>query len=48
MPTIMKQAVKLAVTVENVEKHKQMVGGSKKVFGNRKEIECYRCNEPGH
>jgi len=48
MPTSMEQAVKLAVTVENVEKHRQMVGGSRKVFANRKEIGCYRCSEPGH
>jgi hypothetical protein len=47
-PSTKEQAVKLAVTVENVEKHKQMVGGSRKVFANRKEIECYRCNKSGH
>jgi len=46
MATSMRQVVKLAVTVENVEKHR--VGGSRKVFANRKEIECYRCNELGH
>jgi hypothetical protein len=44
----MEQAVKLAVTVENVEKHKQMVGGSRNVFANRKEIEGYTCNQSGH
>jgi 1,4-alpha-glucan branching enzyme len=44
----MEQAVKLAVTLENVEKHKQMVGGLRKAFANRKEIECYRCNQSGH
>jgi hypothetical protein len=38
MPTSVEQAVKLAVTVENVEKHRQMVGVSRKVFANRKEI----------
>ena len=48
MPCTMEQAVKLAVTVENVEKHKQMVAGSRKVFANRKEIECYRCNQLEH
>ena len=48
MPSTMEQAVKLAVIVENVEKHKQMVVGSRKVFANRKEIECYRCNHSGH
>jgi len=25
-----------------------MVAGSRKVFANRKEIECYRCNQSGH
>jgi hypothetical protein len=45
MPTSMEQAVKLTVTVE---KHRQMVGGSRTVFAIRKEIECYRCKEPGH
>jgi len=48
MPNTMEEAVKLAVTVENVEKHKQMVRGSRKVFANKKEIECYRCNQSGH
>ena len=42
------QAVELAVTVENFEKHKQIVAGSRKVFTKRKEIECYRCNQSGH
>ena len=32
MPNTMEQAVKLAITVENDEKQKQMVGGSKKVL----------------
>ena len=48
MPGTMEHAIKLAVTVENVDKHKQMVAGSRKVFANRKEIECYRCNKSGH
>ena len=48
MPSAMEQAVKLAVTVENVEKHKQMVWGSRKVFANKKEMERYRCNQTGH
>jgi hypothetical protein len=30
MPSTMEQAVRLALTVENAEKHKQMVGGSRK------------------
>ena len=41
MPSTMEQAVKLAVTVENAEEHKQMVAGSRKVFANRKETESY-------
>ena len=45
MPSTMEQEVKLAVTVE---KHKQMVGVSRSVFTNKKEIECYRCNQIGH
>ena len=48
MPNTMEEAVKLVVTVENVEKHKQMVRGSRKVSANKKEIECYRCNQSGH
>jgi hypothetical protein len=32
---MMEQAVKLVVTVENVEKHKQMVGGLRRVFASR-------------
>jgi len=47
-PSTMEQAVKLAITVENVEKHKQVVRGSRKVFANKKDIECYRCNQTGH
>jgi len=47
MSSAVGQAVKLAVTVENVEKHKQMVAGSRKVSTNRKEIECYRCSQSG-
>jgi hypothetical protein len=35
MPGMMEQAVKLVVTVENAEKHKQMVGGLRKVFASR-------------
>jgi hypothetical protein len=48
MPNTMEQAVTLAVTVENVEKHKQMAGGLRKVFANKKEVECYRCSQSGH
>lgn len=48
MPTTMEQAVCLAVTVENTEKHKQMVGGSKRIFATRREIECFHCHKKGH
>ena len=48
MPNTMEQPVNLAVTVENVEKHKQMVAGLRRLFANRKEIECYKCNQSGH
>ena len=36
MPMKLEQAVKLAVTVENIQKHRQMVTGSRPVFANRK------------
>jgi hypothetical protein len=48
MPTTMEQTVKLAGTMENIEKHKQLVGGLRKVFANKKEVECYRCSQTGH
>jgi hypothetical protein len=32
------QAIRLAVTVENTEKHKNMAGGSKHVFATIREI----------
>ena len=35
MSSTMEQVVKVAVTLKNVDKHKQMVGGSRKVFANR-------------
>jgi hypothetical protein len=47
MPSRMEQAVRLAVTVENAEKHKQIVGGSRKVFASKKEFQSYRCNQSG-
>jgi hypothetical protein len=47
MLSTMEEAVRLAVTVENAEKHKQMVVGSRKVFASKKEFECYRCNQSG-
>lgn len=48
MPATMEQAVRIAVTVENTEKHKNMAGGSKRVFTARREIECFKCNRRGH
>jgi hypothetical protein len=48
MPGIMEQAVRLAITVENAEKHKQLTGGAKKVFANKREIECFKCTKRGH
>jgi hypothetical protein len=48
MPSTMEQAVRLAVTVENVEKHKHLTEGAKKIFAARREVECYRCRKIGH
>jgi hypothetical protein len=48
MPTTMGQAVNLALTVENVEKQKQLVGGPKKVFANKMGVKCYKCRQTGH
>ena len=48
MPSTMEQAVRLAVTVENVEKHKQLTEGVKKVFTARSDVECFRCGKRGH
>lgn len=36
--TMEQQAIRLAVTVENTEKHKNMAGGSKHVFATIREI----------
>jgi len=49
MLSTMEQAVRLAVTIENAEKHKQMEGGLRKVFASKKEFKCYtrRCNQSG-
>jgi len=47
MPSTMEQAARLAVTDENAEKHKQIFGGSRKVFASKKEFEYYRCNQSG-
>jgi hypothetical protein len=48
MPSTMEQAVRLAVTIENVEKHKQLTDGPRKIFTTRKGAECFRCSKPGH
>jgi hypothetical protein len=48
MPVTMDQAVKLAVTVENAEKHKQLAGGAKRVFANKGELQYSRCGQSGH
>jgi hypothetical protein len=47
MPATMDQAVKLAVTVESAERHKQLLEGNKRVFASRQESECHRCNQTG-
>jgi hypothetical protein len=43
----MEQAVRSAVTVQNVEKHRQLTERAKKIFAARKEVECYRCRKLG-
>jgi hypothetical protein len=48
MPSTMEQAVRLTVTVENVEKHKQLTEGPRKIFAARKDVECYQCAKTGH
>jgi hypothetical protein len=48
MPSTMEQAVRLAVTVENAERHRQMRDGPRKVFTARQDAKCYRCAEIGH
>jgi hypothetical protein len=48
MPSTMEQAVRLAVTVENVEKHKQLTEGTKKIFAARRDVKCFRCSKIGH
>jgi hypothetical protein len=45
MPNTMEQAVKLAVTVESVEKHKQLTEGAEKIFAARRDVECFRCTK---
>jgi hypothetical protein len=41
MPSTMEQAVKLAVTVENVEKHKQLTEGTKKIFAAKRDANSF-------
>jgi hypothetical protein len=48
MPSTMEQAVRLSVTVENVEKHKQLTEGNKKIFAARIDVKCFRCSKIGH
>jgi hypothetical protein len=48
MPSTMEQAVRLAVTVENVERLRQMREGPRKVFTARSEIICFQCAGMGH
>jgi hypothetical protein len=48
MPGTMEQAVRLAVTIENVQKHKQLMDGPRKIFAARRDVECYRCAKTGH
>jgi hypothetical protein len=48
MPSTMEQAVRLAVTVENVERLRQMKEGPRKIFTARPEIKCYQCAGIGH
>jgi hypothetical protein len=48
MPSTMEQAVRLAVTVENAERHRQMKDGPRKIFTTRRDAKCYRCAGIGH
>jgi hypothetical protein len=48
MPSTMEQAVRIAVTIENVEKHKQLTNGLRKIFAARRDAECYRCAKTEH
>jgi hypothetical protein len=48
MPCTMEQAVRLAVTIENVERLRQMKEGPRKIFTTRQEIKCYHCQGMGH
>ena len=48
MPDNMDRAVKLAVTIENVEKHRRLREGPRNIFAARQDTRCYRCAKPGH
>jgi hypothetical protein len=41
-------SIEQAVTTENVEKHKQLTEGPKKVFAARRDVACYRYAKTGH
>jgi hypothetical protein len=47
MPSTMEQAVRLAVTIENVERLRHMKEGPRKVF-KRPDRRCYQCVGIGH
>ncbi|PNF33548.1 hypothetical protein B7P43_G17358 [Cryptotermes secundus] len=48
MPNKMDQAVKLAVTIENVAKHRRLREGPRNIFAAWQDARCYRCAKPGH
>ncbi|PNF42680.1 hypothetical protein B7P43_G14279 [Cryptotermes secundus] len=48
MPNNMDQAVKLAVTIENVEKHQRLREGPRNIVAARQDARCYRWAKPGH
>jgi hypothetical protein len=48
MPSTMEQAVRLAVTVENAERHRQMRAGPRKIFTARRDAKYNRCAKIGY
>jgi hypothetical protein len=48
MPSTVEQAVRLAVTIENVERLRHMKEGPSKIFTVKSEMRCYQCWELGH
>lgn len=48
MPSTMEQAVKLAVTVENVERLRQLKEGPRKIFTAKQDHKCFNCGKRGH